>query len=439
MARLLTQKEVYSIINGMVEDITGQESTINVVDTSSFISAGELIQPYGTENILKSLGLMVGKILIESREYRGSFELIDALNTEEWTHIVEAISFYNKKALPSGAWNTDLYKNLAPGFTNGQNPDANDDPQSTKSMWEQHPGIPLVMYFAGSSVWDECITIYEVQLQQAFRSPDAFNEFVSGMLLEHNNDIELEKEAFRRAIVLNHIAGTYDLSSVMPGSVINMTEVFNDKYGTDYTTEQLLSTYLKEFTAVYVSTIKGIVAKFKNKSSNYHWTPAKTIEGVSYPLLRSSDRSTIKMFQYAPFWRDAEAMVMPELFNDRYLDIGNYEAIEFWQNENEPSKIDVTPAIPDTYSTSGTYGTQIKGDRVQLDCVLGCVFDRLSMASDFQLERVDASPLEARKLYRNLWAHFSKNGINNFTHKACILVAFDPSDSNSKSKKTTKK
>lgn len=427
MARLLTQKEIYSIINGMVEDLTGQKSTINVVDTSSFISAGELIQPYGTENILSSLGLMVGRILIESREYRGAFNLIDALNTEEWTHIVEAISFYNKKALPSGAWNTDLYTNLAPGFTNGQNVDATSgDPQSTKSMWEQHPGIPLVMYFAGSSVWDECITIYEVQLQQAFRSEDNFNEFISGMLLEHNNDIELEKEAFRRAIVLNHIAGIYDLgNTVMPGSVINMTKVFNDKYGTSYTTQELLSTYLKEFTAVYVSTVKGIVAKFKNKSANYHWTPAKEVDGVSYPLLRSSDRSTIKMFQYAPFWRDAEAMVMPELFNDRYLDIGNYEGIEYWQNENEPSKIDVTPAIPETDSSDAAYGTQVKGDRVQLSYVLGCVFDRLSMASDFQLDRVDSTPLEARKLYRNLWAHFAKNGINNFTHKACIFVAFD--------------
>lgn len=440
MARLLTQKDIYAIVNAMVCDLTGQENSVNVVDTSSFISAGETIMSYGTENVLNSLGLLMGRILVASREYTGKFNLINAIDTGVFTHRIEKISFYNKKAIPEGAWNTDLFTNLAPGFTNGQNLDSNDDPQSTKSMWEQFPGIPLMMYFAGSSVWSECITIYEVQLQQAFRSENEFNSFVSGMLQEHNNDIELEKEAFRCAVLLNHIGGIYDMyaNSKMPGSVVNLTEAFNEYYyGSDTTqyktTVQLQSTYLKEFLEFMVATLKDYMKKMTNKSANYHWTPAKTIGGVSYPLLRHTPRDRQRLFLYEPLFRKAEAMVMPEIFNDRYLTLDSYEGVEYWQCENDPSAVKVYPAIPDE-----TTGLQVKGDLVDLPYVVGLLFDEDACMVDFQLDRADSTPLEARKLYRNLWLHIAKNGINDFTEKAVLFIMADPSNGEAKSTRSKK-
>lgn len=426
MARLLTQKDVYSIINAMVEDLTGQQSTVRAVDTSTFISAGELIMSYGTENVLNSLGLLMGRVMVASRKYTGKFNLINAVDSGVFTHRMEKISFYAKKAIPSGAWNTDLYTNLAPGFTNGQNPDANDDPQSTKSMWEQFPGIPLMMYFAGSSVWDECITIYEVQLQQAFRSPDEFNSFISGMLQEHNNDIESEKEAFRCAVLLNHMAGIYDMSSDMPGSVVNLTEEFNKYYFGDntsayYTSEELRSTYLKEFLEFMVAEIKILSSRMADRSANYHWTPTKTVGGVTYPLLRHTPKDRQKMIMFNPLFIRSEAMVLPEIFNDRYLNIGNFEGVDYWQNENDPSSISVYPAIPDQAT-----GLQKKGDLVELDYVVGMLFDTDACMVDFQLDRADATPIEARKLYHNLWLHIAKNGINDFTEKAILFIMADP-------------
>lgn len=420
MAHILTQKDVYGIVNAMVEDLTGQQSQIRAVDTSSFISVGETILSYGTENVLNSLGLLMGRILVAARPYQGDFNLINAIETGVFTHRIEKISFYSKKALPSGAWNTDLYTNLAPMYTNGQNRDAEGDPQSTKSMWEQHPGIPLMMYFAGSDVWDECITIYEVQIQQAFRNEDEFNSFVSGMLIEHANDIELEKEAFRHAIVLNHIAGVYDMNAAgnMPGSVINLTAAFNSRYGTSYTSEQLRSTYLKEFLGFMVSQVKLLRKKFRRKSANYHWTPDKTIDGVSYPLLRHTPNDKQKLFLYEPLFIESEAMVLPEIYNDGLLEL-NYEGVEVWQNENDPSAIRITPAIPTAD------GAQVAGAEVNLPYVVGILFDTDAMMADFQLDRADSTTLEARKLFRNLWLHIAKNGINDFTEKACLLVMMD--------------
>lgn len=422
MARLLTQKDVYAIVNAMVEDLTGQLATVRAVDTSSFVSAGELIMSQGTENVLNSLGLLMGRILIAARPYKGKFDLINAVDTGIYTHRMMKISYYSNKALPSGAFNTDLYTNLKEGFRNGQNKDDLGDAQSCKTMWEQHYYEPMVMNFAGSSVWDECVTIPEVQLQQAFRSPDEFNEFASGILIRHENDVELEKEAFRRAAVLNHIGAIYDLGDKMPGSVINLTQEFNDFYGTSYTSEQLRSTYLKEFLAFFAFTVKNTVKKFENESVKYHWYPESE---SGNPLLRHTPRSKQKMFIYEPLMLQSEALVLPEIFNEKYLSVGSYEGIEFWQSENDPSAISVTPAIPDTNKESATYGTQIKGAAVNLPYVVGMLFDEDSLMVDFQLDRVDSSPLEARKLYRNLWMHISKNIINDLTEKACIFIMQD--------------
>ena len=90
---------------------------------------------------------------------------MDSISTEEYTHLIRKVSFYSKGAKESGNFNTDLFKNLADGFTNGQNKDANNNPQSTKSQWEQNQQPSVQFTFGGSSVWENCITQYENQVQ----------------------------------------------------------------------------------------------------------------------------------------------------------------------------------------------------------------------------------------------------------------------------------
>lgn len=426
MARLLTQKDVYSVVNQMLEDLTGRQSTIRAVDSSTFVSVGEQILSQGTENVLNSLGLLMGRILVAARPYKGGrFNLINAIDTGIYTHRLLKISYFSRQnpALPSGAFNTDINTNLKDLFTNGQNKDANGDPQSTPSMWEQHYYEPLTLNFAGSSVWQECVTIPEVQLQQAFRSEGEFNEFFSGIMIRHENDIELEKEAFRTALVLNQIGAIYDLSASMPGSVVNLTEEFNTFYGTSYTSAQLRSTYLKEFLAFMVFTIKNDIKKMQNESVKFHWSPTSQSGGA---LLRHTPKDKQKLFLFEPLMLQAEANVLPEIFNEKYLSLDkNYEGVEFWQNEEDPSAVKVTPAIPDTDSTSPTYGTQIAGDTVTLPYVVGLLFDEDAMMVDFQLERADSTPLEARKLYRNLWLSISKNLIGDLTEKQILYIMED--------------
>ena len=97
MARRLNPTDCYALINAMVEDLSGQTATIRATDTSSFISAGDLVMSYGTENVLNELGMLIGRILVAARPYKGRWDIISAVNSREFTMRMEKISLIRKK------------------------------------------------------------------------------------------------------------------------------------------------------------------------------------------------------------------------------------------------------------------------------------------------------------------------------------------------------
>lgn len=433
--RRLQPRDVYNIVNFMVENITGQVNQTRVLDTSTFVSAGETLLKYDTESIFNSLALIIGRTLIASREYTGKFDIIKAINTGVFSHRLEKISYYADEALPSGIVNTDLFTNLYQGYTNGQNKDGEGVAQSTKSQWEQNRLYPLTMYFGGSNYWDYNITRDEVALYEAFRSPDMFNEFVTGMLIEHQNTIESGLEAYRRATLLNYMAGIYAMGNDMPGSVVNLTAEFNSRYNTEYLTQDLLSTYLDEFLSFLVERIEEITDRLTHRSIGYHWSPAKqiTVDGQTknLVLLRHTPKDRQKVVLYKPAIISATANVLPKIFNPQMLDINKYEGVDYWQFEDEAlaPTINVTPTIPDGL------GGQKKADAVTIPYVLGCIFDEDACLIDYVLERGYSTSVEARKGYRNLWLHYAFNSINDFTEKGVLLVMMDPPTNTRKAKK----
>lgn len=423
MARLLTTKDAYALINLLVKEATGQDNTIQAVDSSTFVSVGETILATGVENTLNALSMVLGRTFVAVRPYNAKFMTVNAINSGLYANRLRKISFYSRGAVIDGASNTDLRTNFANGYDNGSNGTnaGTGLPNSAPSMWEQNQPVPLELNFGGSSEWQTVTTIYEKQLQVAFRSEEDFIRFVSGVMTEKGNDIESMKEAFNRMTVLNAIAGVIDLNSVT-GGAINLTEAFNTAMGTSYTTAELQTEYFTEFLEFFVATIKTISDRMTNRSAKYHWSPAKQIGGVDYTLLRHTPKEKQKLMIYNPFWINAEARVKPAVFNERYLDFGNFEGVDFWQNEMDPSAIKITPAIPNTSSP----GEQTAGDQVALDYVLGFMFDEDACMVDYQFDSATTTPLEARKHFRNMWWTIRRNAINDFTENMIVFYMADP-------------
>lgn len=415
MARTLTPRDAHVIMNLLVKEATGQDSAIQVVDSSTFVSAGELVLATGTENTLNALSIVLGKTFMAVRPYQAKLQIINALNSDLYTSRIRKISFYAREAQASGDWNTQLYPdNLKDGADNGSGTGT-----ATASMWVQNQPVPLEMNFAGQSVWEDSTTIYEYQLKTAFRSESEFADFVSGIMTEKGNDIESQKEAFNRMTILNHLAGVVDIdATVNKGMVINLTKAYNDRFGTNYSSADLRTTYIQSFLEFFVATFKITSDYMTNRSDRFHWTPTK----AGYTLLRHTPKDRQRAILYSPLFTEAKAQVFPEIFNPQYLSLENYEGVTYWQNFNEPSKISVTPAIPDV---AGAGAGQTAGSNVALDYVVGMIYDVDAIMIDYQLESALSTPVEARKRYRNLWWTFSKNAINDFTENCVVFIMKD--------------
>ena len=425
MARTLTTKDGYQLMNLLVRQATGQTAQ-SVVDASTFVSAGEQVLATGKENTMNALSLVLGRTFAAVRPYNAKLALMNAINTGVYSHRLRKISYYAQDALPSGYFNTDQFTSFQDGFTSGENPDAGGVPQSTKSQWEQHPAMPLEVNFAGSTTWQDCITIYEDQLEQAFNSVESFNAFIEGILVEHGNDIESQKEAWNRMTLLSAIASRIYLAGqgVAASSVINLTSAFNTYFGTSYTSAQLRSTYLKEFLEFMVATIKETSDRMTERSTAYHDPMTKTVGGVSYSILRHTPKDRQRLYLYNPLFRKAESIVMPEIFRPEYLNMEKqFERVEYWQSNDSDtnrSAINFNSAYLDSSD-----GTQKATGAVEESYIVGVLADEDAMMTDFQLERALTSPLEARKGYRSNWLTFAKNSIIDQSENLIVFIMKD--------------
>ena len=426
MAHTLTPKDVHTLIDAMAAQMQGQGS-LGSINTSDFVSAGETMLAAGLENTLNAFSMVIGRTFAAVRPYKAKGSILDAINTGAFTDRFRKISFYSRYTKPSGDWNTQLFTNLYGGFDNGENPNGSGTAQSTKSMWEQNPAIPLEMNFSGKSVWEDSTTIYKYQWKNAFRSEEEFARIAGGIMTEKGNDVEMQKESFNRLALLNLIAGTYDMNSASGNSrVVNLTAAYNARFGTSYTSAQLRSTYLRSFLEFMVATIKQYSDRLERRSVHYHWYPAKQdAAGNNVHLLRHTPKSAQKLALYGPLFKEAEAMVMPEIFNPRYLSLDNFESFDYWQFFDDDgatsAAINVTPAIPNTSNPA----TQTAGSAVNLDYVVGILFDRDACMVDYQLDDAEVTPIEARKRYYNMWWSFAKNIICDFTENSVIFTMAD--------------
>ena len=118
MAKTFTPKDAHVIMNELLKQATGQKA-IAVIDSSSFTSAGEMVLATGMENVFNSLNIVLNRLIVSSRPYNAKMQIVSRNEVGAYSNRARKVSFYSQFALPDGSHNTDLYTNLAAGYTSG--------------------------------------------------------------------------------------------------------------------------------------------------------------------------------------------------------------------------------------------------------------------------------------------------------------------------------
>lgn len=425
----INRKDGYALMNAVMAQLTGQDS-FSVIDAQGFMDAGKIAMTYSTDEIFNALTIVGARLFTATRPYKAPLWLIDSINSGYFNNRIRKISYYSTWALPSGAFNTDLMTNFADGYGNDA---SGENPAGTKDQYEQHPVHPLEMNFANSIVWQDCITRYEDQIKIAFSGEDEWARFWAGVLTEKGNDIEQRKEAHNRTTLLSRmaIAGAIgDANSAIKtlGTVVDLTAAYNARFGTSYTGAQLRTTYLKEFLAFFISEFKVISNMMTKRSLFYHAAPKLTLADGDHYILRHTPKLEQRLMMYTPFWEQAKAQVMPEIFNTEYLKPEQFESVDFWQTfslaDSDKVAVDFKVTVP------GWLEDMITGGQTTVDTpyefnshyVLGVLFDKDAVLTDFQFEAARTTYPEARKNYVNTWFDFGLGSVGDPTENFVVFV-----------------
>lgn len=403
----ITPTDVYQIVNAMAKSLYGGDTTLQAVDTTSFVSVGETMLRTGYENTLAALTLQIGDTIFASRPYTGKFRLV-ARTENEWATIRRKISYFYDGFEASQDWNTQLDSDqLVDGASIDQ--------------YKIRKRYPLEVWFCGLKTLQKHWTRFRYQLRIAFKNEEEFARFYEGLAVEINNEIEMMREVENQATVLNYIGALYQSGNA--AMKVNLTAAFNAAKGTSYTSQQLRTTYFSDFLAFFVATVKKNANMLEHNTNIYHLTPDKEDDaGNKLVLLRHTPKAYQQLMLYRPFYIDAEAEVLPEIFNDQYLKITNYEGVDYWQNPNDPTAVNVKPNYLDITTGQSKDATAA----VSIPYVLGIQYDYDALGIAYMIDDQIATPVNAAANYYNTFLHFAKNYKNDFTENGILYYMEDP-------------
>lgn len=406
-------KDVHQVMQALANQATGR-SDIAVVDHTSFVDAGTATLATGTDNVLGAIARTIRDVFIVGGPYTGKFSLVNA-SEEKFNDRHANIHFYTKYNEAEGGFNTDLFTNIADGYDNGTN-----GGKSAPNMWVQDLPKIVERFFLNEAVWQKRMTTPLVQLQNAFNDEGTFLAFMNGYALNVQNEINTYIENHNRALVADRIAGIYlqvQNGTLGPECAVNMTKYFNNEEGTAYTTKEILQEHQTRFLELFMSKLRIDSDRLEEYSALYHDPMKITESGVDYYVLSHTPKANQRAFICSEILSKARAVVAPEIFGPQYIPEAQGEKVNFWQSDKEGYRyaIKCKPALPE--------GAVSKN--VELDTVLGLVFDDRAMYSHNQFTGMYSTPVEAAKLYKNDIWHFKYGSYTDYLSNSIMYYMAD--------------
>lgn len=394
MANSLSTIDVYALMNSVVSQATGR-TDLTATDTSSFTAVGETLLRTGTENVLSALSQVLAKTIFSVRPYKGKLESLRVAQQRWGGQIRKIVNLYSEAEASTDHNTTAASTQLADG--------------NSIDMYKIKKPQAIQLNFYGTKVLQKHITRFRDQLSVAFTNEAEFVNFINSVMTEFANEVEMLNEAESRATLLNFIAGI----SSMGLTEVDLVQEYNTEYGTTYTRQELLSTYLESFMKFVAATVKIYASRLTDMSVNYH----ANITGMS-PIMRHTPKERQKMIMYEPLFVKSQATVYPTLFNPDYLNIGTFEGVNYWQSQNDPTEINITPNILNV--ANGQSATA--ENAVELDYVLGILFDEEALGVLPQFDYTSTTPFNSAGGYYNMYMHWRFNSYCDYTENAVLFV-----------------
>ena len=396
----LTFEQCSTILNSLVQQATGRSSVIST--EADFISVAQTALTLGKDVIMNSLSNVLARTIFAVRPYSASMKGLEK-SLPQWG------AYMRKFNIVASDWkDDDGYKYpVTYDATQSSNPLGNG---LSVDPWIINKREFIQTNFLGQSVFEDHYTIFEDQLETAFRNSEEFGQFISMITTDMSNKVELAKENLSRGLVSNFIGGL--LAENNSARVVHLLTEYNTATGGSYTaTSIMLPANFAPFMKWVYARIAGIASLFKEMSVRYQTTLN------SKPVPRHTPYNKQKMYMLGQDRYQIDARVLADTFHDNYLKYADVETINFWQGIETPDKIIVKP----TYTnTSGVVTTP--NSAITQTGIFALLFDEDAMGWSMVHERVLSTPVNPRGLYRNMWYHMRLRCFSDNTEKGVVFL-----------------
>ena len=395
----LTFEQVSAVLNEIVHQATGADP-ITPTDTASFVSVAQTALRADRDAVMNAISNVISRTIFAIRPYSAKLDGLQ-MDLDRWGAMMRKLSIADSdwQDDPAYAW---------PATYDGSQTPATGDGEAIDMWTIKKPNI-LQTNFYGASVYFDEMTIFEDQLETAFSGPEQLGSFLTLIMTNLSNRLEMSNEALRRGLICNAI-GALKAENNASRNVHLLTE-YNGVTGETFT---LVDLYKPENFDSFTKWMYARVAELTDLMTHNSLQFQTVITGK--PVLRHTPLEFQRVYMYSPLLRQMDARVLADTYHENFLRYADVESIAYWQSIVPRDKVKVTPV----YTSAA--GAVVTGAETTVSNVAGIIFDRDMMGMAITDRRVLSTSLNTKGLYRNLNVHARQKVVFDPTEKGILLT-----------------
>ena len=395
----LNFEQVATVLTSIVKQATNQ-AVLTPTDTASFTSVAQIALRADRDAVMNAISNVLARTIFSIRPYSAKLTGLE-IDTFRWGNMMRKLSIVDSDWAddPAYAWPATYDATQSPATGDGEMID----------MWTIKKPNVLQTNFYGASVYFDEMTIFEDQIETAFSGPEQLGSFLTLLMTNLSNRLEMSNEGLRRGLVCNAI-GALKAENNTERNIHLLTE-YNTLTGNSYTVDDI---YTPEVFDAFCKWMYARVSEISDLFSANSTMFQTVITGK--PILRHTPAEMQRLYMYSPFLRQMDARVLADTYHDSFIRFADVEALPYWQSIKTRDQVKVTPVY------TGTDGTVTTAEATTVSNVIGLIFDRDAMGMTILDRRVLSTPVNTKGLYRNLHVHCKQRVVWDSTEKAALLT-----------------
>lgn len=384
----LTFEQIVTVLNSIAQQATGQ-AQLTATNTSDFITVAQTTLKAGADPIMNAISQTLSKTIFSIRPYFEKFQGL-RVDSVRWGNHVRKLSSVDRPFIQADKWN----------LTDGT---------AVDPFVIRQPEV-LQTNFYGADTYADELTVFDDQLDNAFKGPDEFGSFISMIMGNITDKHAQARESLARACIANLIGGKVAGDS---GNVIHLLTEYNTLTGLTLTATTVYQpANFAPFMQWVYSRIAEMSSKLTERTTKYH------INVTGKPIARHTPMERQKVFMYAPARYQIDARVLADTYHDTFLRFAADETVNFWQAIDDPAAVNVKA----TYMASnGTLTTPQSATKT--DNIFAVLMDEEAAGYTTIHEKM-GSIYNPRGEYSNIFWSFDLRYWNDFTEN-CVVFLLD--------------